>query len=236
MCACLQHLSRLRIAGCAVAVPLSLPPSSPVLVALFDGSLSPGVRLQRPTISRSPSLRSLQVFAYADSALSWIVAGMPYGVSPLSGPPSSLGWLPSFGFPEAGVRMLAAPVTHRVSPAGRNHALLQVQPAPSGKQSRLVSSGWWFSRARWAWNVAGVRCGCTLRLRFFPGFGCLVCGSLISGVLDLQHSQSSRVPPEGCTGVWSPCRLQPCCLLLAGGACCPLVTCCRKCRYSAAVL
>ena len=49
--------------------------------------------------------------------------------------------------------------------------------------------------------------------------------------LDLQHSQSSRVTPEGCTGVWSPCRLQPCCLLLAGGACCPRATCCRKCRW-----
>ena len=46
----------------------------------------------------------------------------------------------------------------------------------------LGSSGWWCSQARWAWNVAGVRCGCTLRLRLLPGFGCLVCGSLISDV------------------------------------------------------
>ena len=29
---------------------------------------------------------------------------------------------------------------------------------------------------------AGVRCGCTLRQRLLPGFGCLVCGSLISDV------------------------------------------------------
>ena len=51
-----------------------------------------------------------------------------------------------------------------------------------GQTIRAWFKCWWFSRARWAWNVAGVRCGCTLRLRLFPGFGCLVCGSLISGV------------------------------------------------------
>ena len=90
-------------------------------------SLSPGA-LQHPTFSRSPSFGSLQVCACRFSPV-LDRCGHAYGVSSLSGSPSSLGWLFSFGFPRAGVRMLAAPVTHRVSPAGRNHALLQVQPA-----------------------------------------------------------------------------------------------------------
>ena len=102
-----------RIAGCAVAVPLSLPPYFPVLVALFDGFPKSWCALQHPTFSRSPSSRSLQVFACRFSPV-LDRGGHAYGVSCLSGPPSSLGWLFSFGFPRAGVRMLAAPVTHRV--------------------------------------------------------------------------------------------------------------------------
>ena len=117
-----------RIAGCAVAVPLSLPPYFPVLAALFDGFPKSWCALQHPTFSRSPCSRSLQVFACRFSPV-LDRGGHAYGVSYLSGPPSSLGWLFSFGFPRAGVRMLAAPVTHRVSLAGHSHTLLQVQPA-----------------------------------------------------------------------------------------------------------
>ena len=47
--------------------------------------------------------------------LAWIVAGLLW-----SGPLFSLGFgCLVFGFPKVGVRLVAAPVTFRVSPAGR---------------------------------------------------------------------------------------------------------------------
>ena len=44
----------------------------------------------------------------------WIVRACPMVCALCLGLLVSLGWLPSFGFPQAGVRLLAAPVTHRV--------------------------------------------------------------------------------------------------------------------------
>ena len=76
--------SRLRIAGCAVAVLLSLPPYSPVLVALLDGFPKSWCALQHPTFSRSPSFRSLQVCACRFSPV-LDRCGHAYGVSSLSG-------------------------------------------------------------------------------------------------------------------------------------------------------
>ena len=106
---------------------------------------------------------------------------MPYGVSSLSGLPSSLGWLFSFGFPRAGVRMLAAPVTHRVP--------LPDVITPCCKSSLHFGQT---IRAWFKWLVVFTgtlgleRCRCALWLhppsKAFPWVCCLVCGSLISGV------------------------------------------------------
>ena len=171
--------SRLRIAGCAVAVLLSLPPYSPVLVALLDGFPKSWCALQHPTFSRSPALGPFR-FAHADSALSWIVAGRPM-VCPLC-----LGLL----VPWVGCLVLVSlePVCACLQHPSRTGFPLPDVITPCCKsslhfgQTIRASSGWWCSQARWTWNVAGVRCGCTLRQRLLPGFGCLVCGSLISDV------------------------------------------------------
>ena len=198
-------------------------------------SLSPGVRCSTRHFLGAPALGPFR-FSHADSALSWIVAGMPM-VCPLC-----LGLL----VPWVGCLVLVSlePVCACLQHPSRTGFPLPDIITPCCKSSLHFGQT---IRAWFKWLVVFTgtlgleRCRCALWLHpppkaspwvwlpslWVPNFRC---------ALDLQHSQSSRVTPEGCTGVWSPCRLQPCCLLLAGGACCPRATCCRKCRYSAAVL
>ena len=170
-------------------------------------SLSPGA-LQHPTFSRSPSFRSLQVCACRFSPV-LDRCGHAYGVSSLSG----------LLVPWVGCLVLVSlePVCACLQHPSRTGFPLPDIITPCCKSSLHFGQT---IRAWFKWLVVFTgtlgleRCRCALWLHppskaspwvwlpslWVPNFRC---------ALDLQHSQSSRVTPEGCTGVWTPCRLQP---------------------------